>query len=76
MTAIIVIFPKGECSDVQPDTSAIAWVKRLLTSAAILHLNFGGDLGGLGTVLGEALPIGNALCSDSSMGSEGILIPR
>ena len=50
MTAsTVVTFPIGECLDSQLDASAIAQVRRSLTSATMLTLGFGGVLGELVT---------------------------
>ena len=74
VTTAVVIFPREECSDSQLDVSIIAQSRRSLTSAVILPSNLEGDLCGLVVMVMEALPIGGAFVSDSSMG--GILIPR
>ena len=74
MTATVVIFPREECSDSWLYASVTAQSRRSLTSAVIPPSNFGGDLCGLVVRMMEALPIGGALVSDSSMG--GILILR
>ena len=74
MTAAVVIFPREECLDSQLDASVIAQSRRSLTSAIILPSSFGADLHELVVWMMEALPIGGALVSDSSLG--GILISR
>ena len=74
MTAAVVIFPREECSDSQLDASIIAQSRRSLTSVVMLPSSFRGDLHGLVVWMMEALPIGSALLSDSSLG--GISISR
>ena len=69
-------FPTGECYDLWLDSSAITWVRRSLTSAAMLILGFGGGLGELATGMVCTLPSCKVVCSGSSGGGGRILIPH
>ena len=40
----VTTFPVGECSNLQLDSPAIAWVRRLLTSVAMLIHGLGGGV--------------------------------
>ena len=64
----------GECSDLQLDLSAIACIRRSLTSAAMLTLGFGGVLGELASRMVCTLSTGEVVCSGSSRGGGGISI--
>ena len=65
-----------ECLDSQLDTSSTAWDRRLLTSVVRLTSNFGGDLHGLVIRMVETSLRGSIFWSGSSMGGEGISIPK
>ena len=65
-----------EYSDSQLDASSTARYRRLLTSIVILPSDFGGDLCGLVIRMVETSPRGSFFWSGSSMGGEGISIPR
>ena len=75
MTAsTVVTFPMGECSDLQLNVSAITWVRRSLTSAAILTLGFGGVLGELAAGMVCTLSASEAVHYGSSRGGGGMSI--
>ena len=75
MTAsTVATFPMGECSDSWLDVSAIAWVRRSLTSATMLTLGFEGVLGELAAGMVCASSTGKAVHSGSSRGGGGISI--
>ena len=65
-----------ECLDLQLDVSSIAQDRRFLTSVVILPSNFGGDLWGLATMMVETLPRGSTFGFGSSIGGDGISIPK
>ena len=75
----VVVFSEDDCLDLQLDVSAIAWVRRLSTSAAMLHLGPVEDLGGMVSRMMEALPIARAFVSNSLLSGDvnlkiGVLI--
>ena len=75
MVAVTVaVFYGKDCLDLQLDVSAIAWVRRLSTSAARLHLGSGEHLGGTVFRMMEALPIIRAFVSNSLL--KGMSISR
>ena len=75
MTASTVMtFPMGECSDLWLDVSAIAWVRRSLTSTAMLTLGFGGVMGELAAGMVCTSSTGKTVHSGSPRGGGGILI--
>ena len=65
-----------ECLNSQLDASSTAQDRRLLTSIVILPSDFGGDLCGLAIRMVETLPRGGIFWSGSSIGGEGISIPK
>ena len=67
-----VTFSREDCSDLQLDTSAIAWSRRWLTSAAILLSGLGGGLCRLVAWMMETSPIGRTLVCDSPLGRMSI----
>ena len=74
IASTVAAFPMGECSDLWLDLSAIAWVKRSSTSAAMLTLGFGGVSGKLAAERGCASSTGEVVHSGSSRGGGGISI--
>ena len=70
----VVAFPMGECSASWLDSSAIARVRRSLTSAAVLALGFGGVLDELAAGMVCTLSTSKVVCSGSSRGGGGISI--
>ena len=75
MTAsTVAAFPMGECSDSWLDSSAITWVRRSLTSAAMLTLCFWGVGGKLAAEMVCTLSTSKVVHSGSSLGGGGILI--
>ena len=70
----VMAFPVGECSNLQLDLSAIAQVRRLSTSVAMLILGFGQVLGELVVAIVFALSTSDVGCPSSSSGGGGMLI--
>ena len=77
MRTIAVVGLLGdECLDSQPDAFSAAWDRRLLTSVVILPSDCRGDLCGMVIRMMETSLRGSIFWSGSSMGGEGISIPR
>ena len=65
-----------KCLDPQLDISSITQDRRFLTSVVMLPSDFGGDLWGLATMMVETSPRGGIFWSGSSIGGDGISIPK
>ena len=68
----VAVFSGEDCLDLHLDVSAIASVRRLSTSVALLHLGYGEDLGGAVSRMTEALQISRAFVSNSLLNKMSI----
>ena len=66
-TSAVAAFPAVECSDSQLESSTIAQISKLLTSAFRLILDFQGVLGVVAAGIACTLPSGGVLCSGTSV---------